>query len=127
MRPDIVLHGAETIVIDTKYKILTADDNRNNISQTDLYQMYTYCREFGSHQAMLLYPEGFNAQVPDRIFKLVIAQAISLRIKTISLESDLSTEAGLNAFIENLEKVFHFLYELPVISVMPSSIDEISA
>lgn len=127
MRPDIVLHGAETIVIDTKYKILTADDNRNNISQTDLYQMYTYCRESGSHQAMLLYPEGINTQVPDRLFKLGTEQSISLHIKTISLEPDLSTETGLNAFIENLEKVFHFLYELHQISVMPSSVDEISA
>ncbi len=56
--------------------------------------MYAYCKESGSKIAILLYPEGINTQVPNRVFKLGNEKSITLYVKTIPLHFDLSKDAG---------------------------------
>jgi len=60
MRPDVIIRaGKETIIVDIKYKLLNPEDRKLGISQQDLYQIYTYCREINAKKA-LLYPEGLS-------------------------------------------------------------------
>jgi 5-methylcytosine-specific restriction enzyme subunit McrC len=57
LRPDIVLsRGKQTVVMDTKWKLL-ADNVRNyGISQSDMYQMYAYGKKYDAANIVLLYP-----------------------------------------------------------------------
>jgi len=109
MVPDIFLDGPRQIILDTKYKMLSQDDIRNNISQTDLYQIYAYCKESGSHIAILLYPEGINKEIPCREFRLGNEKSITLYVKTIPLHFDLSKDIGVQEFIYEISKIFSFL------------------
>jgi len=125
MKPDIIINGPETLIIDTKYKILDPEDGKNKISQSDLYQMYAYCRESGANSAVLLYPEGINYQVPDRTFKLGKDRDITLHIKTIPLHYDLSKEEGVKEFVNQLMKTFDFLKEGTNVQMVQAIIREI--
>lgn len=60
LKPDIVLRSkVETIILDTKWKILNDDERYNyGISQGDLYQMYAYCRKYDSKKIILIYPDN---------------------------------------------------------------------
>ncbi|MCP1662142.1 MULTISPECIES: McrC family protein [Methanocalculus] len=43
MKPDSIIRGgAQTIIIDTKYKLLKQEDRNGGVSQADMYQMYAY-------------------------------------------------------------------------------------
>lgn len=109
MIPDVFLKGIPPIILDTKYKILTPEERKYNISQQDLYQMYTYCRESGTRTAILLYPAGINTEIPDRFFKMGREDPIDLHVKTISLEFDFSNEEGIQGFVHELAQKFAFL------------------
>lgn len=58
LRPDIVLTREHRIIVmDTKWKRLSNDENRNyGISQRDMYQMYAYSKKYGTSEIWLLYP-----------------------------------------------------------------------
>ena len=109
MIPDIFLKGSPPIILDTKYKLLTPEERKFNISQADLYQMYAYCRESGTRIAILLYPAGINVEIPERVFTLGREDLIELHIKTISLEFDLSKVEGISSFVRALAEKFRFL------------------
>ncbi len=51
LKPDIVKD--EKIILDTKWKKIT---NKNDISQSDLYQMYAYITKYGVDKGYLIYP-----------------------------------------------------------------------
>lgn len=127
MRPDLILNGQQPIILDTKYKLLDPEDIKYKISQPDLYQMYAYCKESGSNTAILLYPEGINAQVPERVFKLGNEKSITLYVKTIPLHFDLSKPIEVQEFIRELSEVFDFLRVATEKSIMGSSVEEIIA
>lgn len=59
LRPDIVITKEDglKIILDTKWKNLT-DNSRVNygISQSDMYQMYSYSKKYGTPDIWLLYP-----------------------------------------------------------------------
>ena len=76
MRPDLFLQFNEKqCIIDTKYKIVFNDtgDVKNNVSQTDLYQMLSYAVRYKLRDILLFYPstikgyqqEGFNIRIKD--------------------------------------------------------------
>jgi len=113
MRPDIILDNQSPIILDTKYKMLDPEDIKNKISQPDLYQMYVYCKEFKVNTAILLYPEGINSQVMDRVFSLGSEKSITLIVKTIPLHFDLSNERELMKFLDQLKVVFQDLEKHP--------------
>ncbi|HQC14924.1 5-methylcytosine restriction system specificity protein McrC, partial [Mesotoga prima] len=57
LRPDIVLEfGERTVVMDTKWKLLSDTDRNSGISQSDMYQMYVYGKKYGANRIVLLYP-----------------------------------------------------------------------
>lgn len=59
LRPDIVLRNKaqnRTVVIDTKWKKLSASKHNYGISQSDMYQMYAYAKKYGSKEIFLMYP-----------------------------------------------------------------------
>lgn len=62
LKPDIVLTGLDKnpqIIVDTKWKRLRTDaeDNRNGVSQADLYQMYAYANRYECPDNLLLFPK----------------------------------------------------------------------
>jgi len=127
MITDVFIEGPRRIILDTKYKMLNSEDIKNNISQPDLYQMYAYCKESGSNTAILLYPQGINAQVSNRVFKLGIEQSITLYVKTIPLHFDLSKEEEVQKFIGELSNVFDFLWVGLEKSIIRSSVEKMIA
>lgn len=91
--PDIIIFSPEEkIILDAKYKLLDPEDLKLGVSQQDLYQIYTYCREFDAEKAILIYPEGFNPierenqKIPLKMGK---SQEIKLFITSIPLYIDL--------------------------------------
>lgn len=107
--------------------MLDPGDSKNKISQSDLYQMFAYCKESGSNTAILLYPEGINAQIPNRTLKLGVEKLITLYVKMIPLHFDLSKEEEVQKFICELSKVFDFLWTGSEKSIMRTSVEEMVA
>lgn len=57
LRPDIVLEfGGHTVVIDTKWKLLSDNARNSDISQSDMYQMYAYSKKYEADGIVLIYP-----------------------------------------------------------------------
>lgn len=57
LRPDIVLEfGGHTVVLDTKWKILSDNYRNRGISQSDMYQMYAYSKKYEADSIILVYP-----------------------------------------------------------------------
>ena len=58
MKPDIALtrrhEGDVCFVLDAKWKAIT--DPKNDIAQSDVYQLYSYGRKFGCRTVALIYP-----------------------------------------------------------------------
>lgn len=60
MRPDISLidtHKRLVAILDTKWKMLGANNPLSSLSSADLYQLSTYASAYRCDQVMLLYPE----------------------------------------------------------------------
>ena len=59
LRPDIgVFQGKRNLcMLDTKWKRLAANRSHDNVSQSDIYQMYAYGKEYDSPRVILLYPQ----------------------------------------------------------------------
>lgn len=61
LRPDIVLESGErTVVLDTKWKLLSDNTRNSGISQADMYQMYAYSKKYDADCIVLLYPHSEN-------------------------------------------------------------------
>lgn len=59
LRPDIVLEfGGHTVVLDTKWKLLSDNARNSGISQSDMYQMYAYSKKYVADGIILLYPHS---------------------------------------------------------------------
>ena len=57
LRPDIVLEfDNRTVVLDTKWKLLSDNARNSGISQSDMYQMYVYGKKYDADRIVLLYP-----------------------------------------------------------------------
>ena len=58
LRPDVVIESpAGPIVLDTKWKELTANDDRKlGVAQSDVYQMLVYGQAYDAERLVLLYP-----------------------------------------------------------------------
>lgn len=59
LRPDIVLEcGGNTVVMDTKWKLLSDNARNSGISQSDMYRMYAYSKKYDADGIVLLYPHS---------------------------------------------------------------------
>jgi 5-methylcytosine-specific restriction enzyme subunit McrC len=59
LHPDLVLESGEnTIVLDTKWKLLSGNEKNSGISQSDMYQMYAYGKKYRANKVVLIYPRS---------------------------------------------------------------------
>lgn len=59
LRPDFVFEsGGHTVIMDTKWKLLSDKASNRNISQSDMYQMYAYSMKYQADRVVLLYPRS---------------------------------------------------------------------
>jgi 5-methylcytosine-specific restriction enzyme subunit McrC len=59
LRPDIVLeYNGHTVVLDTKWKLLSDNARNSGISQADMYQMYAYSKKYEADAVILVYPRS---------------------------------------------------------------------
>ena len=67
LRPDVGIfeRGKLIALVDTKWKRLDLERPHENVSQSDVYQMYAYGREFDSPTVVLLYPRF--AGIPEKV------------------------------------------------------------
>jgi 5-methylcytosine-specific restriction enzyme subunit McrC len=76
--PDIVLSNVhETIILDTKWKLLNVHSKNYGISQQDMYQMFAYAKKYHSHRVILIYPLMENS---------LTSKEVSLSIDDITIE-----------------------------------------
>ena len=55
--PDIFIAGESKIIADTKWKIV---ESQKEISQADLYQLYTYGKKYNCYKLFLIYPKAID-------------------------------------------------------------------
>jgi 5-methylcytosine-specific restriction enzyme subunit McrC len=110
MRPDIVLKtkgpNAQTLIIDTKYKLLEKKDKKEGVSQPDLYQMHAYSTKYACSNAVMLYPQFDSSP---KSFDFHIDKASTVYVRTVNLCRDLKRD---KAKLRNeLEEVLHVVNE----------------
>ena len=82
--PDIVLTTpTDTIILDTKWKILNPKLKNYGISQQDMYQMYVYAKKYNSKKVILIYPLSNDAFINNDISWFT--EDISIQVKFIKL------------------------------------------
>lgn len=96
MRPDIVLvEGGKTVVMDTKWKLLSDNVRNYGISQSDMYQMYAYGKKYDAKKIVLLYPQPASLRGSDIAFHS--EDGVSVEVAFINLlQSDKSVQALIN-------------------------------
>lgn len=60
LRPDIGVFADDKVIclIDTKWKLLDSSQPHDKVSQSDMYQMYAYGKEYDVRTCVLLYPRS---------------------------------------------------------------------
>jgi 5-methylcytosine-specific restriction enzyme subunit McrC len=114
LKPDICIgdpNDAKQIeaIIDLKYKELDEADSGLGVSQSDIYQIYTYATKTNTEKCMLLYPDVMLDQeknlticVPSKERK---ERDVLLFIRAIRLSYDLNKEADWEEFRNKLRDV----------------------
>ena len=92
LRPDLVL-AKDSVIIDTKWKILEQSNADFNISEKDIYQMFAYGKRYQIENSgnipprlFLLYPK--NVLHHQKLPKFVFGKEMTLDILTYDLLSD---------------------------------------
>lgn len=113
LKPDISIEKGHNAIIDTKYKLLKkpkGDKYKNfDVKQSDLYQMYAYCKEFNAKKCILLYPENYEGPVDSVNWKLGKDKNIDLYIRTISLNFEFTSKNGISKFKNELREILQVL------------------
>ena len=82
--PDIVLTTpTDTIILDTKWKMLNPKLINYGISQQDMYQMYVYAKKYNSKKVILIYPLS-NDEFKNKDISW-FTEDISIQVKFIEL------------------------------------------
>ena len=96
LRPDLVLEfGGKTIVMDTKWKLLSDNARNSGISQSDMYQMYAYSKKYDSDCIVLLYPHSDNVSISE--FRYASDDNVNVDVSFIDLRNSDSSIANLIA------------------------------
>ena len=85
LRPDLLVrHNGQTIVLDTKWKTLDANDHTGHygIDQADLYQLYAYGKKYGASELVLIYPAHEQFTEPLHLF----GYDASLRLRVVPFD-----------------------------------------
>jgi len=103
--PDLMLRDSSKrprVIMDTKYKRLTPETRKLDISQADVYQMLAYAGGLGCPHILLLYPSNGGVMV-ERRFTTVTTPPVQLDVKTINLHQSL---ADTRALISDFRAIF---------------------
>lgn len=103
IKPDLVItrKGDGTIfVMDTKWKLLSANKPHYGISQPDMYQMYAYQKKYGAENITLLYPLTEDVPVGEEVV-FQSKDGVTVRVEFIDL---FRTSESLTLLIERLKK-----------------------
>lgn len=100
LRPDIVLKSDnQTIVMDTKWKILSDAKGNKGISQADMYQMYAYGKKYNADRVVLLYPSSDRIKESDLYY--LSDDGVHVDIQFVDLQDALGSVQGiLDEFFE---------------------------
>ena len=102
MKPDIVIKNkalAQVFVMDTKWKVLSADKANYAISQADMYQMYAYQKKYTSENVTLLYPLTEKVD-PNQNIEFLSNDATVIRIRFVDL---FGLSNSLNAIVGEIK------------------------
>ena len=108
LRPDIVLrNGNECIIVDTKWKRLKNDKNKNyGISQADMYQMYAYAREFETPYVCLIYPKNKEVSTSeDNIVEVAVYKNSHQMVEIHILMADFGGGDNLNSLFNYIARI----------------------
>lgn len=98
LRPDLVLESGErTVILDTKWKLLSDNARNNGISQSDMYQMYAYSKKYNADGIVLLYPQS-NSVSKDEI-RYVSDDNVKVEVSFIDLRNVDSSIANLISIV----------------------------
>lgn len=101
LKPDIVLHSRDTtVVLDTKWKLLSAGPSNSGISQSDMYQMYAYGKKYQAERVVLIYP--FTEDVGKIRTEYTSKDGVRVAIKFVDLrDPDTSIKQLLSEITES--------------------------
>lgn len=86
LRPDIVLEfGGNTVVMDTKWKLLSDNARNSGIKQSDMYQMYAYSKKYDAKGIVLLYPHSDTVSKTD--IRYVSNDNVNVRVSFVDLRN----------------------------------------
>ena len=86
LRPDIVLEfDRNTVIMDTKWKLLSDNARNSGISQSDMYQMYAYSKKYCAKDIVLLYPQ--SDAVRKTGIKYVSDDNVNVRVSFVDLKN----------------------------------------
>jgi len=108
LKPDIILdfYDEQKLIIDTKYKKLDKNKTYNGVSSQDIYQMFMYGMRyfdnFEEKNIVLLYP---NYDWKDYKTIYLSNENINIYIKTINLNSDLSSVEWKKKLIREIKNI----------------------
>ncbi len=86
LRPDIVLEfSGNTVVMDTKWKLLSDNARNSGISQSDMYQMYAYSKKYDAAKIALVYPQSDAVSKTD--IRYVSEDNVNVRISFVDLRN----------------------------------------
>jgi len=101
LRPDIVLKSEnQTIVMDTKWKILSDTIGNKGISQADMYQMYAYGKKYNADSVILLYP--FSDAVENTELYYLSSDGVHVEVQLVDLRN------ALGSIRDMLESIFEW-------------------
>jgi 5-methylcytosine-specific restriction enzyme subunit McrC len=84
LRPDLVFEiGERTVIMDTKWKLLSDKVRNSGISQSDMYQMYAYSKKYNAEHIILLYPNSDDLSKTD--IKYASNDNVTVEVKFIDL------------------------------------------
>lgn len=86
LRPDLVMEfGENTVVMDTKWKLLSDNVRNSGISQSDMYQMYAYSKKYNAKGIVLLYPHSDAVSRSD--MRYVSEDNVNVRVSFVDLRN----------------------------------------
>jgi 5-methylcytosine-specific restriction endonuclease McrBC regulatory subunit McrC len=103
IEPDILHKGIKTTILDVKNKNFD-----KHYSNSDFYQIYTYCRAYKSTLGILIYPsveETKSYKILTRFDSDITLYAVSLNIKDMKLKDRLN---AYQSFIKHIMEIIDF-------------------
>jgi 5-methylcytosine-specific restriction enzyme subunit McrC len=104
LKPDLAFRRNDRfpLLLDTKYKMLSANDSRFGTSQSDFYQMFAYVHRYQSPGVVLLFPQAAD---PVRAQYALKDHNASILVATVNLHRNLSRSEARRALADELREI----------------------